>query len=187
MKEMIILVDEIDNELGAIEKLEAHKQGVLHRAFSIFIFDSNNKMLIHRRALEKYHTPGLWTNACCSHPRYDEKLEDAVHRRLIEEMGFDCDLKEIFTFIYKAEFDNGLIENELDHVFIGYHDGAVNPNKDEVHEYDWVETDELLKDIEKDPYKYTYWFKEAIVKVIEYLKDSTENKDEDSTNDKINP
>ena len=182
MKEMIILVDEYDNELGAIEKLEAHKQGVLHRAFSIFIFDSNNKMLIHRRALEKYHTPGLWTNACCSHPRYDERLENSVHRRLVEEMGFDCELKEIFSFIYRAEFHNGLIENELDHVFIGYYDGEVNPNKEEVHEYKWVEIDELLEDINNDPDKYTYWFKEAVVKVLEYIEENKEDNKEDIIN-----
>lgn len=169
MKEMIILVDQNDNEIGAIEKIEAHKQGVLHRAFSIFIIDSKNRMLIQRRALSKYHTPGLWSNTCCSHPRYGEDLINAVHRRLKEEMGFDCELVELFSFIYKAEFDNGLIEHELDHVFIGYYDGEVSPNKEEVDDIKWIEIDKLLEDIKNNPEKYTIWFKEALIKTLEYI------------------
>lgn len=119
MKEYIIAVDELDKEVGKIEKMEAHHKGVLHRAFSILVFNSKNQLLLQKRNIKKYHSPGLWTNTCCSHPRYGEKLEEAIYRRLKEEMGFTCELKEIFSFIYKVELEKDLFENEFDHVFIG--------------------------------------------------------------------
>ncbi len=174
MAEYIISVDNLDKETGYIEKMEAHEKGVLHRAFSILIFNSNNQLLLQRRSLGKYHSPGLWTNTCCSHPRYGENLEDAIHRRLKEEMGFSCDLKEVFSFIYKVEFDNGLFENEYDHVFIGKYDGEIVANKDEVEDFKWIDINELKADIKDNPQLYTYWFKHLFNKIeidlYKYLK-----------------
>jgi len=166
-KQLVVLVDENDKEIGVEEKIKAHREGRLHRAFSIFIFNSKGEMLLQQRARHKYHCGGLWTNACCSHPRPGESLNDAVHRRLKEEMGFDCELKEIFSFIYYVEFDNGLKEHEFDHVFIGLFDGEVKPNPDEVQDFKWVKIEELVKDIASNPDKYTYWFKLALPRVLE--------------------
>ncbi|MBF4695565.1 isopentenyl-diphosphate Delta-isomerase [Fusibacter ferrireducens] len=160
--EMIIKVDENDNVLGAIEKMEAHYKGVLHRAFSILVFNSNKQLLLQRRSLSKYHTPGLWTNTCCSHPRFGERTEDAVNRRLQEEMGFQCELSERFDFIYKTMFETDLHEYEFDHVFIGYYDGDVAINLDEVAEYKWLDLDAIKLDIEKSPEQYTFWFKHLL-------------------------
>jgi len=169
MKEMIILVDKNDREIGSEEKIKAHENGgSLHRAFSIFVFDKEGRMLIQRRAMKKYHCAGLWTNACCSHPNKGEVLEKAVHRKLKQEFGFDTDLKETFSFIYKADFDNGLTEHELDHVFVGNFDGKPKPNPDEIDGYKWINSLELQKDVEKNPDKYTPWFKIALDKVIAY-------------------
>jgi isopentenyl-diphosphate delta-isomerase len=168
--EQIILVDRSDNEIGYCEKLEAHKNGgKLHRAFSIFIFNSRGQMLLQQRAATKYHCAGLWTNACCSHPNKGETLEAAVHRKLKQEMGFDCPLKEIFSFIYRAEFANGLTEHEFDHVFVGRYDGAINPNPDEVDDWRWIDVAELIKDVKKNPQKYTPWFRIALEKVLESI------------------
>jgi len=122
-KELVVLVDENDNEIGVEEKINAHRKGLLHRAFSIFVFNSKNELLLQKRAADKYHSGGLWSNTCCSHPRPGENLKDAAHRRLQEEMGFDCSLREVFSFLYKKSFDNGLTEHELDHVFFGKFDG----------------------------------------------------------------
>ncbi len=168
--EFVILVDENDNEIGVEEKIKAHEKGKLHRAFSIFIFNSKGEMLIHKRAENKYHSPGLWTNACCSHPRPKESLEEATKRRLMEEMGFNCSLKKAFSFIYKAKFDNGLTEHEFDHVFIGVCDVEPKPNANEVADWKWVKIDELLEDVKEHPEKYTVWFKKALPRVIEYAK-----------------
>jgi len=170
--EKIIIVDENDNEIGSGEKTEVHKKGILHRAFSIFVFNSEGKLLLHQRAKKKYHSGGLWTNTCCSHPRVGEKLEEAVHRRLKEEMGFDCPLEEIFKFTYKAVFENGLTEHEIDHVFIGRFDGVPQPNKDEVEDWKWVNLDDLKTDMKAHPEKYTYWFKACIDRVIDHIKNS---------------
>jgi isopentenyl-diphosphate delta-isomerase len=159
MLEYIITVDELDNEVGSIEKLEAHKLGVLHRAFSILVYNQKGQVLLQKRNIEKYHSPGLWSNTCCSHQRVGETLEEAVTRRLEEELGFTCDLKEMFHFIYKVEFDNNLMEHELDHVFFGHYDGEITPNKEEVDEIRWMDMDELRRDMEKNPDIYTYWFK----------------------------
>ena len=167
--EKVILVDEADNAIGEMEKMEAHIKGVLHRAFSVFVLDGNNRLLLQRRALGKYHSPGLWTNTCCSHPRPGESVGDAAHRRMQEEMGFDCLLDSVFTFIYHAKFDNGLTEHELDHVFIGFSDALPDPNPVEVHEYKWMPLPEITKDIRENPEIYTVWFRIAFDKVTAYL------------------
>ncbi|MFQ6020532.1 MAG: isopentenyl-diphosphate Delta-isomerase [Candidatus Aenigmatarchaeota archaeon] len=169
--EEIILVDENDNEIGFEEKIKAHMNGgKLHRAFSIFVFNSKGQLLIQKRAEDKYHFGDLWANTCCSHPRKGETLEQAVHRRLKEEFGFDCELKEVFSFIYKADFKNGLSENEFDHVFIGKYDGEVKPDFKEISEWKWINIEELRKDIQENPDKYTPWFKIAIDRVLENIK-----------------
>jgi len=162
MSEYIIAVDEFDREIGSIEKLEAHYKGVLHRAFSILVFNSSNQLLLQKRSVKKYHSPGLWTNTCCSHPRYGESLEDATYRRLKEEMGFTCGLKEIFSFVYKVEFEDNLFEHEYDHVFIGRYDGQVMPNKDEVDDCKWVDFIEVKNDIKENSELYTYWFRKLV-------------------------
>lgn len=170
MKEYVILVDENDNEIGLEEKLKAHEDAKLHRAFSIFIFNSKGEMLLQQRACDKYHSGCLWTNATCSHPRPGEKVEQAAHRRLLEEMGFDTELKKAFHFIYKAEFDHGLTEHELDHVFIGYYDGMINLNFEEADDYKWIDLESLQKEMMKSPYNYTVWFKIALDRVLSFLK-----------------
>jgi len=139
--------------------LEAHKSGVLHEAFSIFVFNKNKELLLQRRNPAKYHSGGLWSNTCCSHPKENENLRVAVHRRLQEEMGIDCDLTELFTFTYKVELENNLTENEFDHVFIGHSDKEARPNSDEVSEYKWIKIAELKRDIENNPTLYTEWLK----------------------------
>jgi isopentenyl-diphosphate delta-isomerase len=128
----VILVNESDEAIGAMEKMEAHRLGVLHRAFSVFIFNSNGHMLLQQRADTKYHSAGLWTNACCSHPAPGEEVKSAAERRLQEELGFKADIKRAFDFVYKASFNNGLTEHEYDHVFVGYYDGEIRPDQDEV-------------------------------------------------------
>jgi isopentenyl-diphosphate delta-isomerase len=164
-EEYVILVDENDNELGSMEKIEAHEKAVLHRAFSIFIFNNAGQMMLQRRALSKYHSPGLWTNTCCSHPRPGETLEQATQRRIVEEMGFQCEMREIFHFIYKSPFDHGLTEHELDHVFMGLYneDPVINP--EEVEEWKWMDVDELLEDVSENPDDYTVWFKIALAEM----------------------
>jgi isopentenyl-diphosphate delta-isomerase len=165
----IILVDEKDNEIGYEEKMKPHIEGRLHRAFSVFVFNSKGEMLLQQRARSKYHSGGLWTNTCCSHPREGEATDEAAHRRLSEEMGFDCPLEERFTFIYKASLDRDLTEHELDHVFIGRYDGNVKPDPEEADGYDWISIDELKTDMEKNSGKYTVWFKIALPKLLENL------------------
>ncbi len=161
-QEEVILVDKLDNELGTMEKIEAHEKALLHRAFSIFIFNNAGQMMLQRRALSKYHSPGLWTNACCSHPRPGESLEKAAQRRIVEEMGFLCEIKESFHFIYKAHFDHGLTEHELDHVFTGIYNYDPIINRDEVEEWKWVNVKDLLADVENYPEQYTVWFRIAL-------------------------
>ncbi|MBR9701907.1 isopentenyl-diphosphate Delta-isomerase [Candidatus Pacearchaeota archaeon] len=168
-KEKVIIVDEDNNEIGTEEKIKAHKGGFLHRAFSIFVFNFKGELLIQQRAKEKYHCGELWSNTVCSHPKPNEILEDAIHRRLKEEMGFDCGLKEVFSFIYLKEFENGLTEHEFDHVFVGKFDGGVLPNKEEVMNYKWISIDELKKNISENPEKYTYWFRVLINEHLEKL------------------
>jgi len=164
--EEVILVDENDNQIGTEEKIQAHKEGKLHRAFSVFVFNSEGKLLLQQRAKSKYHSPGLWTNTCCSHPRLDENVEEAAHRRLKEEMGFDCPLKEVFSFTYKTKFDNGLFEHEFDHVLIGSYNANPSPDPEEVETWQWMDMEELKQDIQKNPDNYSYWLKTAIDKVM---------------------
>ncbi len=169
MNEKVVLVNEDDNEIGVEEKVKAHKEGKLHRAFSIFIFNSKGELLLQRRAGNKYHSGGLWSNTCCSHPKPGESIEHAAHRRLREEMGFDCSLNEVSRFIYRAELNNGLTEWELDHVFIGKYDGEVNPNPNEVEDWKWININDLKDDIKRNPNNYTVWFKMALDKVTSLL------------------
>ena len=168
-EERVILVDKNDKEVGVEGKIRAHKDGKLHRAFSIFILNLNGQLLLQKRAKSKYHSGGLWANTCCSHPRAGESILKTAHRRLKEEMGFDCDLKEIFSFIYEVKFDNGLFEHEYDHVFIGKFDGTPNPNPEEVEEWKWIDSKELKNDVRETPDNYSYWLEMAIDKVISYL------------------
>jgi isopentenyl-diphosphate delta-isomerase len=159
IQEMVILVDEHDKEIGLMEKQEAHIKGLLHRAFSVMVFNGKGEMLLQQRALSKYHSGGLWTNTCCSHPRQGETTEQAAHRRLQEEMGFDCELKLHQTFIYKAPFDNGLTEHELDHVFIGTYNQDPHINPEEVNDFHWISLSELDQQLRNQPEKFTVWFK----------------------------
>jgi len=170
VKEYVILVDENDNLVGTAEKMDAHKNPKLHRAFSIFIVNSKGELLIQQRAWEKYHCPGMWANTCCSHPRPGEALELATHRRLQEEMGFDTKMQKAFSFIYKAEFDNGLTEQEYDHIFVGKWDGTPIINIKEVADYKWISGDILKEDIRKNPGIYTAWFKIALGKFLDNSK-----------------
>ncbi len=169
MREHVILVDENDKETGVMEKMEAHEKGVLHRAFSIFVFNKDNKLILHRRALSKYHSPGLWTNTCCSHPRAGECTDDAVHRRLIEEMGFDTELEEIFSFTYKSEVGQGLTEHEFDHVFAGVYDGKINANPEEVDSWKLMDMDDIKSEMQTHPELYTVWFRIAFERVYEFI------------------
>lgn len=169
-EERVILVDENDIAIGDMAKMEAHVKGKLHRAFSIFIFNSKNELLLQRRAFEKYHSGGLWTNSCCSHPRVNEELYKAAERRLVEEMGIETKLKEVFSFIYSAKLDNSLTEYEYDHVFFGKYDGTPILNYDEAIEYRWISLEALVEDIKINSNEYTYWLKHSIEQVMLYLK-----------------
>jgi len=163
----IILVDRKDEAMGKGEKMWVHKKGKLHRAFSIFLFNSKGEMLLQQRAKSKYHSGGLWTNACCSHPRAGQKLTEEAGKRLKEEMGIRCPLKEVFSFIYKAKLGD-LIEYEFDHVFMGRYEGKPRINKEEADAYKWIRPKELIKDVKRNPKKYTAWFKKIFKKVLEW-------------------
>ncbi len=176
MPELVVLVDENDREIGVEEKIKAHENGGrLHRAISVFVFNSKGELLLQRRALSKYHAPGLWANTCCSHPRPGESAEQAAKRRLKEEMGFTCELKEIFSLIYKAHVGNGLTEHEYDHVFLGFWEGEPHPAPEEVCEWRWASVEEIEKDLKENPGKYAPWFRIIFPKVVDHLK-STSNK-----------
>jgi isopentenyl-diphosphate delta-isomerase len=168
--EKVILVDKNDKQVGLMPKLEAHKKGVLHRAFSIFIFNSKYELLLQKRASSKYHSGGLWTNTCCSHPREGEDILDAANRRLDEEMGIKTSLRKVYDFIYKAELDNQLTEHEFDHVFYGVCDRDPKLNKDEAEDFKWVDMETLNNDIIKNEDNYTVWFKIAFEYFYNYLK-----------------
>jgi len=159
MEEYILIVDDQDRETGYMEKMEVHKKGVLHRAFSVMIFNNEGEVLLQKRAKKKYHSPGLWSNSCCSHQREGETLKEAVSRRIQEELGIACDCKDEFKFKYRIEFDNGLIEHEIDHVFIGQYNGNVFPNEEEVEEICWITLDKLNKEMSEHPEDFSYWFK----------------------------
>ncbi|NOZ82014.1 MAG: isopentenyl-diphosphate Delta-isomerase [Candidatus Micrarchaeota archaeon] len=168
--ELVVLVDENDREIGTEEKLKAHREKKLHRAFSIFIFDSKGRLLLQKRADSKYHCGGLWTNTCCSHPRPGESVMEAARRRLREEMGFECDLEILFPFIYKADFENGLTEYEYDYVLIGRYEGKIDPNPEEADGWAWFTPEEVKKEMERSPEKFTPWFRIAFPRVIEELR-----------------
>ncbi len=159
MEETVILVDKDDSEIGTEQKLKAHLDKKLHRAISVLIFNLNGEMLLQQRSASKYHCPLMWSNACCTHPRPGESVLDAAHRRLNEELGFDCDLEEITSFIYEAKVGNGLYEHEYDHVFAGSYDGGLNINSAEVESYRWLLPDDLISDVKVNPGQYTEWFK----------------------------
>ncbi|HBK72362.1 MAG TPA: isopentenyl-diphosphate delta-isomerase [Flavobacteriaceae bacterium] len=158
-EEQVILVNENNEQIGTMPKLEAHEKAVLHRAFSVFVFNDKEELLLQQRAASKYHSPLLWTNTCCSHQRVGESNIEAGKRRLFEEMGFVTELKEVFSFIYKAPFDNGLTEHELDHVMIGAYNENPKINPEEVQSFKWMTLDAVKKDIEQQPEVYTAWFK----------------------------
>jgi isopentenyl-diphosphate Delta-isomerase len=159
LEEQVILVNEKDEQIGLMAKQEAHEKGVLHRAFSVFIFNDNEELLLQQRALNKYHSPGLWTNTCCSHQRDGEDSVHAGIRRLQEEMGFTTTLKKTTSFIYKAPFDNGLTEHEFDHILVGQFNGTPDINPEEVAQWKWMPLEEVKNDIEVHPELYTIWFK----------------------------
>lgn len=165
----VILVDELDNDLGQMEKLEAHEKGLLHRAISVFIFNSKGELLLQRRAFGKYHSEGLWTNTCCSHPIPGESTIDAGVRRLNEEMGMNCELSHAFSFIYKAAFENGLTEYEFDHVLVGFSDDTPHLNPNEAISFQWMSLSQLKDEINNKPHHFTEWFKILILEHMNKL------------------
>lgn len=167
--ETVVLVNELDVEIGLMEKMEAHEKALLHRAFSVFVFNKKGELLLQQRALRKYHSGGLWTNTCCSHPRPNEDTLAAAHRRLQEEMGFDTELTKAFDFTYKAEFNNGLTEHEFDHVFIGTYEGLVLPNFDEVESYAYRTLPLIEAALKTNADFFTEWFHIAFPKVVSWL------------------
>lgn len=165
-RDKVVLVDVYDHSIGELEKLEAHRQGMLHRAFSVFVLNDRRELLLQQRADHKYHGGGLWTNTCCSHPQWAENVGEAARRRLLYEMGMECDLKFSHSFIYRAEVENDLVEHEFDHVFVGYSntDPVINPL--EVKDYKWAPLEQIISDFVEFPELYTYWFKMALPGVI---------------------
>ena len=172
-EEKVILVDENDSQIGLMNKMEAHEKGALHRAFSIFIFNSKGEFLIQQRAFSKYHSGGEWANTCCSHQREGETTLEAAHRRLVEEMGFDVDLKEVFNFTYKKEFGNGLTEHEFDHVVFGEFEGNPVPNPDEVANWKYITLKDLKSEIAAHPEQYTIWLQIALKEVELHLENKS--------------
>lgn len=169
LHEFVILVDDQNNEIGVMEKQEAHEKALLHRAFSVFIFNDKGELLLQQRALTKYHSAGLWTNTCCSHPRVGEQTKDAAKRRLREEMGIEVELTERFSFIYKAPFSNGLTEHELDFVYTGTSNQHPIINREEVHAYNWLPLEKVQEDVVLNPNDYTVWFKIILAKYMNTL------------------
>lgn len=167
---LVILVDKNDNQTGIIGKMEAHRKSLLHRAISVFIINLNGEWILQKRAFDKYHSNGLWTNTCCTHPKPGEENIESARRRLREEMGIECDLLELFSFTYKEKLDNGLTEHELDHVFFGVSDKDPVINTSEVEEWKAISFEDLHNDISKSPADYTYWFKKIYQKVNLHIK-----------------
>lgn len=167
--EQVILVNEEDNELGVMEKMEVHQKGLLHRAFSVFIFNSQGELLLQQRALNKYHSGGLWTNTCCSHPRKGETTLQAAHRRLQEEMGMTCELQHMFHFVYRAELNDGLSEHELDHVFMGISDDLPQLNPNEAMAYQYMPADVLEQNIQQHPEQYTVWLRLSFAELRKHM------------------
>lgn len=166
--EQVILVNTNDEPQGLMEKMEAHRKGLLHRAFSVFIFNNRGELLLQKRASNKYHSAGLWTNTCCSHPREQETVIAAAERRLQEEMGFTTPLHKIFDFIYQAPLENGLTEHEFDHVLVGYYNDSIHPNHHEVEAYRFVAMDVLEEELQQQPEQFTVWFQIAFTKVYNW-------------------
>lgn len=175
VEEKVILVNIKDEQIGLMPKMEAHEKGVLHRAFSVFVFNDKNELMLQQRALTKYHSPGLWTNTCCSHQREGESNLQAGKRRLQEEMGFETPLLEKTSFIYKAPFDNGLTEHELDHIMVGYYNDVPKINLEEVASWMWKPLEEVKKDINEQPELYTAWFKIIFDKFYNFINISNES------------
>lgn len=169
-EEQVVLVNEKDEKIGLMPKMEAHEKGLLHRAFSVFVFNDKNELMLQQRAFDKYHSPGLWTNTCCSHQRDGESNIEAGKRRLNEEMGFVTDLSEVLSFIYKAPFDNGLTEHEYDHIMVGYYNGLPIINPAEVANWKWTPLEEVKADINNHPENYTAWFQIIFEKFYQHLK-----------------
>lgn len=165
MLQEVVLVNENDEQVGTMEKMEAHRKALLHRAFSVFIFNKKGEILLQQRALNKYHSAGLWTNTCCSHPQPGEDIQQAALRRLNEELGFTAPLTKIFDFVYKSGYDNGLTEHEFDHVFVGNYDGVIDSDKDEVCDYCFMSFAEIENSLQLKPEKFTTWFHIALPKV----------------------
>ncbi|OIO27728.1 isopentenyl-diphosphate delta-isomerase [Candidatus Micrarchaeota archaeon CG_4_10_14_0_2_um_filter_60_11] len=170
MAEFVVLVDASGKPTGLEEKMAAHEKGLLHAAFSVFVFNKKGELLLQQRASGKYHSGGLWTNTCCSHPRDKENVADAAHRRLREEMGFDCPLREEYAFTYEAKLDHGLTEHEFDHVFFGDYDGEIKPNPEEVGGYRWIGLGALEKEVAAHPEKFTAWFKVTLPEMLRHRK-----------------
>lgn len=168
MKDEVILVDALDQQIGVMEKMEAHEKALLHRAFSVFLFNRQGEMLLQQRAWSKYHSGGQWTNTCCSHPRPGESTQHAANRRLQEEMGIQTEINKVFDFTYQAPFDNGLVEHEYDHVFVGEYEGAIQPNPDEVADFKFESLLNIEEQIHTAPEEFTPWFKIAFPKVQEW-------------------
>ncbi len=171
-EEEVILVNNNDEPIGTMPKMEAHEKAELHRAFSVFVLNDRNEIMLQQRASHKYHSPQLWTNTCCSHQRVGESNIEAGRRRLQEEMGFETDLKELFSFIYKAPFDNGLTEHEFDHVMIGYYNDQPKINRDEVADWKWMAPSKVKADMVENPEIYTAWFKIIFEKFYQHLMDN---------------
>lgn len=170
MMEQVVLVNELDQEIGLMEKMEAHEKALLHRAFSVFVFNEQGELLLQQRALSKYHSGGLWTNTCCSHPRPNETVLDAANRRLMEEMGFVTPLEKVLDFIYQAEFSNGLTEHEFDHVFIGHYNGAIAPDPNEVHAYEYRTMESIQASLDAKEGLFTAWFEIIFPKMMDWWK-----------------
>ena len=168
-EEKVILVNKKDEQIGLMPKMEAHEKALLHRAFSVFVFNSKNELMLQQRALGKYHSPGLWTNTCCSHQRDGESNIEAGVRRLQEEMGFSTSLEDTISFIYKAPFDNGLTEHEFDHILVGHYDDEPNINPEEVASWKWMSLEDVKKDMEMSPEHYTAWFKIIFEKYYNHI------------------
>lgn len=162
----VVLVDENDNAIAEMEKLVAHEQGCLHRAFSVFVFNGKGELLLQQRANHKYHGAGLWTNTCCSHPQWGETVVLSAEERLNYEMGMQCDLKLVYSFIYNERVENNLTEHELDYIFVGYSDQNPVLNRDEVQDYKWINADKIISDIKNNPSRYTVWFKQAFPELL---------------------
>jgi isopentenyl-diphosphate Delta-isomerase len=182
-EQQVILVNANDEPQGVMDKMGVHRAGLLHRAFSVFIFTSKGQMMLQQRALDKYHSPGLWSNACCSHPQPGEDTLQAAQRRLLEELGFECPLEKLFHFVYKADFDNGLTEHEFDHVFVGEYDGPVHFNASEVKDICYKDLKSIRHSLETHPQKYTVWFHTAFPRIENWWKEQYISPSERGGND----